>query len=254
MSSFQILKLEYSACVEALADALRTEDEAAFFSAVDHIVHMREPGMFKELRQLTGDLQKALERFSIESRLQDIAENEIPDARARLTHVINMTDEAAHRTLDLVEQSGPLAERTAQAAAVLIESFEKLQNRAAGGPSYDAVLQSIEGLQPLVKSVEKFLPAARSDSELIRRNLADVLLAQGYQDLTGQIIRSVMKLVEELESALSNLARLSGDIVEHATMGESASKGQGPAVPGVTKGEIASGQTDVDALLSGLGM
>jgi chemotaxis protein CheZ len=254
MSSFQILKLEYSACVEALTDALRSVVETAFFAGVDHIVHMREPGMFKELRQLTGDLQKALERFSIESRLQDIAENEIPDARARLTHVINMTDEAAHRTLDLVEQSGPLAERTAQEAAILIESFEKLKNRVAGAPAYDTVLQSIEGLQPLVRSVEKFLPAARSDSELIRRNLADVLMAQGYQDLTGQIIRSVMKLVAELESTLSNLARLSGDVVEHATMGDSASKGQGPAVPGVSKGEIASGQTDVDALLSGLGM
>ena len=160
MSSFQILKLEYSACVEALTDALRTEDETAFFAAVDHIVHMREPGMFKELRQLTGDLQKALERFSIESRLQDIAENEIPDARARLTHVINMTDEAAHRTLDLVEQSGPLAERTAQEAAALIESFEQLKNRAASGPGYDSVLQSVEGLVPLVQ-VGGALPAGR---------------------------------------------------------------------------------------------
>jgi chemotaxis protein CheZ len=102
--------------------------------------------------------------------------------------------------------------------------------------------------------VEKFLPSARSDSELIRRNLADVLLAQGYQDLTGQIIRSVMKLVAELELALANLARLSGDVVEHATMGENTSAGQGPAVPGVSKGDLASGQTDVDALLSGLGM
>jgi chemotaxis protein CheZ len=254
MSSFQILKLEYSACVEALTEALRAEDETAFFSAVDHIVHMREPGMFKELRQLTGDLQQALERFSIESRLQDIAENEIPDARARLTHVINMTDEAAHRTLDLVEQSGPLAERTALEASALIESFEQLKNKAAAAPNYDAVLQSIEGLAPLMKSMERFLPAARSNSELIRRNLADVLMAQGYQDLTGQIIRSVMKLVAELETALSSLASLSGDMVEHTTMGESASKGVGPAVPGVNKGDIASGQTDVDALLSGLGM
>lgn len=241
MSSFQILKLEYSACVEALADALRQEDETAFFTAVDHIVHMREPGMFKELRQLTGDLQSALERFSVESRLQDIAENEIPDARARLVHVIKMTDEAAHRTLDLVEQSGPLAEATAQEAAALIGALES--QRAQGGPDAE-----------LVKSVEKFLPLARSNSELIRRNLADVLMAQGYQDLTGQIIRSVMKLVEELEAALANLARLSGDVVEHATMGEAESAGQGPVVPGVTKGDIASGQTDVDALLSGLGM
>ena len=254
MSSFQILKLEYSACVEALTDALRTEDETAFFAAVDHIVHMREPGMFKEIRQLTGDLQKALERFSIESRLQDLAENEIPDARARLTHVINMTDEAAHRTLDLVEQSGPLAERTANDAGVLMESFESFKSRSNGAHGIDGIIQSLDGLLPLLKSVDKFLPAARANSELIRRNLADVLLAQGYQDLTGQIIRSVMKLVAELETALANLARLSGDMVEHATMGESPTAGQGPVVPGVTKGEVASGQTDVDALLSGLGM
>ena len=250
MSSFQLLKLEYSACVEALADALRTEDESAFFAAVDHIVHMREPGMFKELRQLTGDLQQALERFSVESRLQDIAANEIPDARARLTHVINMTDEAAHRTLDLVEQSGPLAERTAQEAGALMDSFETHRSRTTAPAGADAAGHLAE----LLKSVEKFLPNARSNSELIRRNLADVLMAQGYQDLTGQIIRSVMKLVAELETALANLARLSGDVVEHATMGDNASAGQGPAVPGVSKGDIASGQTDVDALLSGLGM
>src|SRR5215813_7849548 len=151
MSSFQVLKLEYSACVEALTDALRTEDEAAFFTAVDHIVHMREPGMFKQIRQLTGDLQSALERFSVESRLQDIAENEIPDARARLTHVINMTDEAAHRTLDLVEQSGPLAEKTAQEASALIETLETHRSSAAGAA---AAVQSAD----LLKLVEKFLP------------------------------------------------------------------------------------------------
>jgi chemotaxis protein CheZ len=77
-------------------------------------------------------------------------------------------------------------------------------------------------------------------------------MAQGYQDLTGQIIRSVMKLVAELESTLGSLAQLSGDMVEHTTIGESPGAGQGPVVPGVNKkAEVASGQTDVDALLSG---
>ncbi len=254
MSSFNILKLEYGACVEALAEALRTEDETAFFAAVDHIVHMREPGMFTEIRKLTGDLQKALERFSIESRLADIAENEIPDARARLTHVIRMTDEAAHRTLDLVEQSGPLAERTAREASVLLETVAAYRNRTAEMKGFEGVVRAIDAFLPIVRSMEAFLPAARTDSELIKRNLADVLLAQGYQDLTGQIIRSVMKLVEELESTLSSLARLSGDVVEHATLGDGSGAGHGPTVPGVGKGEVASGQTDVDALLSGLGM
>jgi chemotaxis protein CheZ len=165
-----------------------------------------------------------------------------------------MTDEAAHRTLDLVEQSGPLAEHIAREAAVLIESFESFTGRTHGAHGIEGAIQSLDGLLAVVKAVEKFLPAARSDSELIRKNLADVLLAQGYQDLTGQIIRSVMKLVAELELALANLANLSGDVVEHATMGENASAGHGPVVPGVSKGELASGQTDVDALLSGLGM
>ena len=254
MSNFQLLKVEYGACVDALTEALRGDDETSFFSAVDHIVRMREPATLTEIRKLTGNLQKALERFSIESRLADIAENEIPDAKTRLTHVITMTDEAAHRTLDLVEQSGPLAERTAREAGALIDSLKAYRDRPATGSGFEGAVRSIDAFLPVVRAVEAFLPAVRSDSEKVRKNLADVLLAQGYQDLTGQIIRSVIKLVGELEETLASLTQLSGDVVEHTTMGESPEKGHGPVVPGVTRGDVASGQTDVDELLSGLGM
>jgi chemotaxis protein CheZ len=254
MSNFQIMKLEYSACVDALSEALRGGDENAFFTAIDHIVRMREPQTLTEIRRLTGDLQKALERFSIESRLADIAENEIPDARTRLSHVIKMTDEAAHRTLDLVERSGPLAERTAREASALIDALKTYRERPSSGSGFEGAVRSIDAFLPVVRAVEAFLPSVRSDSEEIRKNLADVLLAQGYQDLTGQIIRSVIKLVAELEETLASLTKLSGDVVEHATLGESPDKGHGPVVPGVTRGDVASGQTDVDELLSGLGM
>jgi len=254
MSNFQVLNLEYGACVEALSEALRGGDETAFFAAVDHIVRMREPQTLTEVRRLTGDLQKALERFGIESRLADFAENEIPDAKTRLAHVIRMTDEAAHRTLDLVEQSGPLAERCAREAAVLIDSLKAHREHAAGTGGIESGVRSLVAFLPVVRALEAFLPTVRADSEQIRRNLADVLLAQGYQDLTGQIIRSVIKLVEELEEALASLTKLSGDVVEHATLGENPDKGHGPVVPGVTRGDLAAGQTDVDELLSGLGM
>jgi chemotaxis protein CheZ len=253
MSNFQVLKPEYSACVDALSEALRAGDESAFFTAVDHIIRMREPATLTEIRRLTGDLQNALERFSIESRLADLAENEIPDAKTRLTHVIKMTDEAAHRTLDLVEQSGPLAERTAREATSLITSLKTYRDRPSGS-GFEGAVRSIDAFLPVVRAIEAFLPAVRGDSEQIRKNLADVLLAQGYQDLTGQVIRSVIKLVGELEEALASLTKLSGDLVEHATLGENPDKGHGPVVPGVTRGDIASGQTDVDELLSGLGM
>jgi chemotaxis protein CheZ len=254
MSNFQVLKLEYGACVEALSEALRGGDESAFFTAVDHIVRMREPATLTEIRRLTGDLQKALERFGIESRLADIAENEIPDARTRLAHVIKMTDDAAHRTLDLVERSGPLADRTAREAGVLIDALKMYRERPSGGTGFESAVRSIDAFLPVVRAIEAFLPSVRGDSEQIRKNLADVLLAQGYQDLTGQIIRSVIKLVEELEEALASLTKLSGDVVEHTTLGENPDAGHGPVVPGVTRGEVATGQTDVDELLSGLGM
>ena len=254
MSNFQVLNLEYGACVEALSEALRGGDETAFFAAVDHIVRMREPQTLTEVRRLTGDLQQALERFSIESRLADFAENEIPDATTRLAHVIWMTDAAAPRTRDLGEQSGPLPERGAREAGALIDSLKGYRERPSGGSGFESVVRALDAFLPVVRALEAFLPAVRTDSEQIRRNLADVLLAQGYQDLTGQIIRSVIKLVEELEEALASLTKLSGDVVEHATLGENPDKGHGPVVPGVTRGDIAAGQTDVDELLSGLGM
>jgi chemotaxis protein CheZ len=259
MSSFAVLKLEYSACVEELTEALRTENETAFFAAVDHMLHMREPGMVSQLRSVAGDLQQALQRFSIESRLHDLATNEIPDARARLRHVISLTDQAAHRTLDLVEQSGPLADRLAREAAGLTELLARYHARPDTAQSADLPTESTTrrslGLLPLLQTLDEFLPAARTDAERIRRNLADMLLAQGYQDLTGQIIRSVMTLVEELEVALARLTKLAGGDLGQQNPREQETAGAfGPVVPGVTNGEVASGQTDVDALLSDLGM
>jgi chemotaxis protein CheZ len=89
----------------------------------------------------------------------------------------------------------------------------------------------------------------------VRGKLTDVLLAQGYQDLSGQIIRGVMKLVDELELALNTLVRI-GNLQALPARKEpgTSPQGHGPVVPGVAHGHTVSGQQDVDAMLSGLGM
>jgi chemotaxis protein CheZ len=82
-----------------------------------------------------------------------------------------------------------------------------------------------------------------------------VLLAQGFQDLSGQIIRGVMKLVSELELALTDLVRLSKSGPRGPNpLSDETRRGFGPVVPGINNGPAVSGQQDVDALLSGLGM
>lgn len=231
------------ATVAALGEALKAGDEAAFLAGLDGLVRHREQVLFDQLRKLTGDLQSALERFSVDSRLVDLAEKEVPDAHHRLAHVLELTDSAAHRTMDLVERSGPLAERTARAAAQLREPWQRFRERRIEPADF----------RRLLGGLDQFLADAGTDMEAVRANLSEVLLAQGYQDLSGQIIRSVMQLVTELEAALVNLVRLSRN-EQQPQMPASAQRGCGPAVPGIDTGPAVADQQDVDALLSGLGM
>jgi chemotaxis protein CheZ len=239
------LQEEYGATVAALADASAADDEALFHAELDTLVQRREIELFGELRKLTTDLQGALERFRIDSRLVDLAEKEVPNAKHRLDHVLKLTDEAAHKTMDLVEQSGPLAERTATQAASIFEAWQRFRKREI----------QVDEFQKLVLQMDVFLEAASNDMDKVRANLAEVVLAQGYQDLSGQIIRGVMKLVGELETALIELVRLSktgGTTTKRVT--EDTRRGFGPTIPGINNGPAVSGQQDVDSLLAGLGM
>lgn len=239
-----LLEAQFGTRLQALGAAMDRGDEAAFHAMLDDMLHSRKPAIFGELRELTSNLQVALDRFRVDSRLADFAEKDMPDARQRLAHVLKMTDEAAHRTMDLVEQSGPPAERVSTAAAALAKSWTTFRARKISTQDFRALLEKMDA----------FLPAAQTDTDLVRRNLSEVLLTQGYQDLTGQIIRGVMQLVQELETALVDLTRLSGQVPGDASAGANPNQGFGPVVPGVTKGVVASGQDDVDALLSGLGV
>lgn len=230
----------YGELVKRLVTAYTRGDEADFMQGLDDIVHSRRRELFSELRKLTEDVRRALERFQLDARFTDLAEKEVPDARQRLAHVMHMTDDAAHKTMDLVEASGPFAERIGRGAA-------ELQVAMAAG-------------EDVQQRLDQYLSATHTDAERIRRNLSEVLLAQGYQDLTGQIIRGVITLVTEVETALASLVHLANG--ERALLPrkpsaeptDGYSRGHGPAVPGVNNGPAVGGQQDVDDLLSDLGI
>lgn len=239
----------YGPRFEALATAFRQGSQHDFERQLDELVRDRQRSLFVEIANLTRDLHAALERFRLDSRLLDLAEKDVPDARERLAHVLKMTDAAAHHTMDLVEQSCPLAERIAHGAADIAPHWAKCRAHAEA-----------TGFGEVAQRLDRFLTVAKADGETVRQNLSEVLLAQGYQDLSGQIIRSVMHLVGEVEEALGDLVRLSVDSGQkmnetgiHNAFGVDAHTGFGPPVPGVTRGAVVEGQQDVDALLSGLG-
>jgi chemotaxis protein CheZ len=202
------------------------------------------PELMEELQDLTCNLRSALDRFRFDGRLNDLAAKDMPGARQRLSYVLKLTDEAAHRTLDLVEQSYPPALRTASEASGLADSWARFRARRITPPEFRLMLQRMD----------EFLSTACTDSAMVRANLAEVRLAQGYQDLTGQAIRGVMILVAEVERTLAELTRLAGEPAVPATSTAIARQTR-PAVPKVDPHvAVVNDQDDVDALLSDLGM
>jgi chemotaxis protein CheZ len=233
----------FRAQVAALQNALDGGDAAGFRHAFEALCGEMDCGLLPELKRITATAQSALARFSAEARLDVLAGHEVPDARKRLTHVVKLTDEAAHRTMDLVDSCGPLVDEAARGSAQLLESWNSYGERdlaiAAQWPERAAT----------------FLQRTRADADVLRRNLSELLMAQGYQDITGQIIRSVIALVDELEQVLGKLVCIAeGNEVTSLQRALPAAadwqRGLGPQVAGISNGDAVSGQDDIDALLS----
>lgn len=245
------LKAEWGELFDALSAAFSSGDRQAFIQTLDRLGEAREHALYRDLREVSTDLRVALEQFRLDSRLATLAGKDVPDARVRLDHALKITEEGAHRTLDLVERSCPLAERIAKQAAALTGPLRSVREGLVDGTTHPA------SVTELLSKAEEFLAVAQRESDLVRGNLTEVLMAQSSQDLSGQIIRGVIVLVGEVERTLAHLSALAGNdhvkIAPPQAPTTSPNTGFGPAIPGLTSGAVGE-QNDVDALLADLGM
>lgn len=236
------------ACLEA-----GNEEEAATVIRQLRIPYERE--LFEELGKLTRDLHDALNSFRGDSRLQELTRDEIPDAKERLNYVVTMTEEATHRTLNAIDEAMPIAESLHCRSRELTESWNRFRQREL----------SIDEFRVFARALDRFFVASGTETERLRALMSEIMMAQDFQDLTGQIIRRVIRLVHEVEENLVGLIRLSSARMEQPgkTIAQSPTKspdakdnmGHGPIVPHTQDAvaDVVSGQDDVDALLSSLG-
>ena len=239
------MRAEWGELFGALAHAFAAGNRDGFVEILDRLGEKRSQSLYKDVREASDRLRAALDQFQLNSRLANLAGKEVPDARLRLDHALKLTEDGAHKTLDLVEQSWPLAEKVAKQAAGLVKTLHGAGNGVAHRIAAD-----------LLPGIQEFLVTAQRDSEAVRGNLTEVLMAQSAQDLSGQIIRGVITLVGEVERTLGQLASLTGNGPAKAAAcndSGSTSQGFGPVIPGLTK-DAVNEQNDVDALLADLGM
>ena len=204
--------------------------------------------LFAEVGKLTRQLHDSLNSFNIDSRIADLATEDIPDAQSRLNYVIETTEQAANKTMDAVESSMPIAEKLCSDITEILPQWKKLMSRQLELGEFKA----------LCHSVDKFLEESSGDSSKLTEMLTEVLMAQGYQDLTGQVIRRVIELVKEVEDSLVNVLKVFGEPeVSEASKQEKIEKAaqspEGPIIDAESRDDVVSGQDDVDDLLSSLG-
>jgi len=227
-----------------LLACLERGDENGARDVLDELTRIRETELYMEMGKLTRELHDSIMAFGKDDTLLNLAQEEIPDARSRLRHVIKMTDDAANRTLSAVEESLPICEDVTNKSSDLHEKWCRFIQR-------DMNVQEFRELSLLI---DKFLEGNTDQVKELRSKLNEILMAQDFQDLTSQIIKRVIGLVEDVETNLVNLVKLAGGniTIDFVKTEDHSIEAVGPAVPGVDT-NVVSGQDEVDELLSSLG-
>lgn len=230
---------------KSLVEKLETGANEEAHGLLDELTKVRESLLYQEIGKLTRELHNSLSSFHVDTHISDLAEKDIPDARERLRYVVSMTDEAANRTLNAVEGAIPKCDELGGRVSEVQNSWERLLRRE----------MSADEFRSLSAQLTEYLPQSSNDVDEIKNGLNEVLMAQDFQDLTGQIIHRVIDLVEDVENNLVGLIKVAGQKTtaptyktEHADITPT-----GPAVPGLDDSGRVSGQDEVDDLLSSLG-
>jgi len=201
--------------------------------------------LFAEIGKLTRQLHDSLNNFQVDPRLSDLATADIPDAKERLNYVITRTEEAANKTMDAVESIFPVVDDIAEQVRAVNPSWTKLMNNEI----------DLNEFKTLCVDIDTLLVTTGKETKVIHSLMTDVLMAQDFQDLTGQVIRKVIDLVREVEESLISMLTVFG--ITSGSENTSPKVGdnlvEGPIVNTENRDDVVEDQDDVDDLLSSLG-
>jgi len=236
-----------------LKELVDSGDVSGALSIISELNETRDKTLYQEVGRLTRSLHESIRNFHIdgagESSNSELSA--IDDASDRLAYVVDMTNKAANKTLDLVEDTMPYASGISAEAKSLQSDWGRLQRKE----------MKPEEFRTLTATMGKFLSKLCNDSDKVYDNLSQILLAQDFQDLTGQVINRVTGLVKDVEENLVHLVTMAGQVdkitgtVHDVEQQETATdiEGEGPQMHTETRDDVVSGQDDVDDLLSSLG-
>jgi chemotaxis protein CheZ len=226
--------------LESLFDSIVAAN-AAPAAATATAAHVEDSAgeLVARVGRLTRTLHDSLRELGYDKALASAA-SAIPDARDRLTYVAAMTEQAAQRVLTASEAAKPLQEALAAGADALAKRWDEL---LAGDPGVDE-------FKALVGATRDYLRETPAHARKTSAHLTEIILAQDFQDLTGQVIKKITDVAHSLERQLLDL------LVDNAPPAKvQAASGvlHGPVINGHVQCDAVTSQQQVDELLESLG-
>ncbi|TCL02246.1 protein phosphatase CheZ [Sodalis ligni] len=196
--------------------------------------------LIARIGQLTRMLRDSLKELGLDQAIAQAAEA-IPDARDRLDYVVQMTAQAAERALNSVEAAQPRQTEMEKGAKTLTTRWDDWFENPI----------ELADARELVTDTRRYLKEVPNHTAFTHQQLLEIMMAQDFQDLTGQVIKRMMDVIQEIEKQL--LMVLLENMPE-PVQAKRASDGllNGPQLDHSVDGVVAN-QDQVDDLLDSLG-
>jgi len=234
------------------SDASGDSDELqALFDSVVANVAAAEPdqqqaaagddaAVFNRLGHMARQLHDSLRELGYDKIIEDSA-RQIPDARQRLTYIAQMTEQAASRVLNATDIAKPLQDDLLARSEALAARWQRMF----------ANQLSMDEFKQLATDSGAYFNEAPGKLKATNEQLIEIMMAQDFQDLTGQVIRKVVDLVQGLESQLLQVLVEALPVERRGEAGSGLLNG--PVIDAAGRNDVVGSQSQVDELLESLG-
>jgi chemotaxis protein CheZ len=195
--------------------------------------------VLSRIGHMTRALHENLRGLGLDKLIEKAA-SEIPDARDRLDYVVRLSEQAAKKVLDATDAAAPLQDGIDTSAVELSAAWQALLDNPESGD-----------WRALAARTMSSLDSARSATSATKGHLMDIMMAQDFQDLTGQVIGRITSIAQNLEK---QLVQVLIDFAPNEIKRE-IDNGllNGPQIKPENNNEVVADQGQVDDLLDSLG-
>ncbi len=201
----------------------------------------KQEAVFNRIGHMARTLHDTLGQLGYDKLVEQTV-TALPDAKDRLAYVANLTEQAACRVLKATDIAGPLVDDIENGAAALGERWDKAFANQLGVVEFKQLAEETRAY------LKDQLP---TKTRATHAQLTEIMMAQDFQDLTGQVIKKVVALAQDLEAGL--MGALLDVLPETRRTEEVASLMNGPVVNAEGRTDVVVNQEQVDDLLDSLG-